>query len=100
VRARLTVCDALVRTRTGYIAVIRSLLRQHRWRVGTGSAETFGSRVRELALPGRLLSQIAPLLTVIRQVNQQLAYCDEHIEAVTTTTRASAGCAPCRAWGR
>jgi transposase len=29
VRARLTVGDALVRTRTGYIAVARSLLRQH-----------------------------------------------------------------------
>ncbi len=29
VRARLTVRDALVRTRTGYISVIRSLLRQH-----------------------------------------------------------------------
>jgi transposase len=29
VRARLTVRDALVRTRTGYIAVIRSLLGQH-----------------------------------------------------------------------
>jgi len=28
-RARLTVRDALVRTRTGYIAVARSLLRQH-----------------------------------------------------------------------
>jgi transposase len=85
VRARLTVRDALVRTRTGYIAVIRSLLRQHGWRVRTGSADTFGDRVRELPLPGRLLSQIAPLLAVMRPVNQQLAYSDERIEAVTAT---------------
>ena len=45
VRARLTVRDALMRTRTGYIAVIRALLRQHGWRVPTGSAEGFIRRV-------------------------------------------------------
>jgi transposase len=44
VRARLTVRDALVRTRTGYISVIRSLLRQHGWRVRT--AESFSPRAR------------------------------------------------------
>jgi transposase len=72
VRARLTVRDTLVRTRTGYISVVRSLLRQHAWRVRTGAAETFTHRVRELPLPGRLLSEIAPLLAVFRPVNQQL----------------------------
>jgi transposase len=82
VRARLTVRDALMRTRTGYIAVIRALLRQHGWRVPTGSAEGFIRRVLALALPGRLLSELAPLLAVIRQVNQQLAYSDERIAAV------------------
>lgn len=83
VRARLTVRDALVRTRTGYIAVIRSLLRQHGCRVRSGGAEAFSQRVRDLPLPGRLLSEIGPLLAVMRQVNQQLAYSDERIEAVT-----------------
>src|SRR5207249_4364902 len=85
VRARLTVRDALVRTRTGYISVIRSLLRQHGWRVRTGAAETFSQRVRTVPLPGRVLSEIAPLLAVMRQVNQQLAYSDERIETVTAT---------------
>jgi transposase len=85
VRARLTVRDALVRTRTGYISVVRSLLRQHGWRVRTGAADTFSQRVRTLPLPGRLLSEIAPLLAVLCQVNQQLAYSDERIEAVTAT---------------
>jgi hypothetical protein len=45
-----------VRTRTGYISVIRALLRQHGWRVPTGSAEGFLRRVLALRLPGRLLS--------------------------------------------
>jgi transposase len=82
VRGRLTVRDALVRTRTGYIAVIRALLRQHGWRVPTGSAEGFIRRVLALSLPGRLRSELAPLLAVMRQVNQQLAYSDERIAAV------------------
>jgi transposase len=82
VRGRLTVRDALVRTRTQYISVIRALLRQHGWRVPTGSAESFMRRVLALALPGRLLSELAPLLAVMRQVNQQLTYSDERIAAV------------------
>jgi transposase len=82
VRGRLTVRDALVRTRTGDISVIRALLRQHGWRVPTGSAEGFIRRVLALPLPGRLVSELAPLLAVMRQVNQQLAYATECIAAV------------------
>jgi transposase len=85
VRGRLTVRDALVRTRTSYIAVVRSLLRQHGWRVLSGGAEAFIQRVVELPLPGRLLSELGPLLAVLRPVNQQLAYSDERIEAATRT---------------
>jgi transposase len=85
VRARLTVRDALVRTRTGYISVIRSLLRQHGWRVRSGAPESFSQRLRALPLPGRLLSEIAPLLAVLCPVTQQLAYSDERIEALTAT---------------
>jgi len=83
VRGRLAVRDALVRTRTGSIALIRALLRGHGWRVPTGSADTFNRRVVALPLPGRLLSEVAPLLAVMRHVNQQLAYSDGVIEAVT-----------------
>jgi hypothetical protein len=36
-----------------------------------------------LSLPGRLLSEVAPLLAVMRTVNQQLAYSDGVIEAIT-----------------
>jgi transposase len=62
VRGRLTVRDARVRTRTGYISVIRAVLRQHGWRVPSGSAEGFSRRVLALSLPGRLLSELAPCL--------------------------------------
>ena len=85
VRARLTVREALVRTRTGYISIIRSLLRQHGWRVRSGAPESLSHRVRALPPPGRLLSEIAPLLAVLRHVNAQIAYCDARIETLTAT---------------
>jgi transposase len=84
VRGRLLVRDALVRTRTRYISVIRALLRQHGYRVPSGSAENFIQRVRDLPLPGRLLSVVAPLLAVMGHLNQQLAYSDERIEHLAT----------------
>jgi transposase len=66
-------------------AVVRSLLRQHGYRVRSGGADAFLLRVRDLRMPGRLRSEIGPLLAVMRQVNQQLAYSDARIEAVTGT---------------
>ena len=82
VRGRLGVRDALVHTRTRYISLIRALLRQQGYRVPSGGAEGFGHRVGALALPGRLLSVIAPLLAVMQHLNRQLAYSDEVIEHV------------------
>jgi transposase len=83
VRGRLLVRDALVRTRTRSISLIRALLRQHGYRVPSGSAEAFPGRVLALVLPGRLLSIIAPLLAVMRHVNHQLTYSDAVIEQVS-----------------
>jgi transposase len=80
VRGRLGVRDALVHTRTRYISVIRALLRQHGYGVPSGSADRFIDRVRGLPLPGRLRSVVAPLLAVMRPLNQQLAYSDATIE--------------------
>jgi transposase len=76
----LLVRDALVRTRTRYISVIRALLRQQGYRVPSGSPENIVQRVQRLPLPGRLLSVVAPLLALMRPLNQHLAYCDERIE--------------------
>ena len=80
VRGRLVVRDALVRTRTRYISIIRALLRQHGYRVPSGSAEHFVHRVQRLPLPGRLRSVVAPLLALMRPLNGQLTYSDATIE--------------------
>jgi transposase len=81
----LGVREALVRTRTRYVAVIRAHLRQDGWRVPSGSTDGVSRRVLALPLPGRLRSEVAPLLAVMRQVNAQLAYSDDRIEALTGT---------------
>ena len=80
VRGRLTVRDAVVRTRTRYISLIRALLRQQGYRVPSGGAEAFVQRVATMPLPGRLLSMIAPLLAIMRHLNAQLVYSDQTIE--------------------
>jgi len=80
VRGRLGVREALVRTRTRYISLLRALLRQHGYRVPSGSAEGFVARVAALPLPGELRSLIAPLLAVMLPLNRQLAYSDGVIE--------------------
>ena len=80
VRGRLLVRDAVVRPRTRYISLIRTLLRQHGFGVPSGSAESFVQRVQDLPLPGRLRSVVAPLLALMRPLNRQLAYSDATIE--------------------
>ena len=46
----------------------------------SGIADRFLDRVRRLPLPGRLRSVVAPLLAVMRHLNQQLVYSDATIE--------------------
>src|SRR5215831_10340487 len=57
VRGRLGVREALVRTRTRFISLIRALLRQHGYRVPSGSAQGFIDRVEALSLPGQSESE-------------------------------------------
>ena len=82
VRARLTVRESLVRTRAKYISLVRALLRQRGLRVGTGTPDHFAERVERLSLPGQILSEVAPLLAILLQVNKQIAFLDHLIEEV------------------
>ncbi len=69
--AAWVVRDAPVQTRTRYISVVRALLRQHGYRMPSGSAEGFVDRFRGLSLPGRSLSVVAPLLALMRPLNHR-----------------------------
>jgi transposase len=79
VRADLAIREALVRTRSRYISVVRSLLRREGLRVRSGEAKTFGRRVGELEVPRSLSSAIEPLLVVLGQVNQQIDHADHEL---------------------
>ena len=62
IRALLAVREALVRTRSRYVGLIRALLRREGLRVRSGNADSFARRLRELELPAHLEQEIAPLL--------------------------------------
>ena len=62
VRAQLAVRQALVRTRTRYISVLRAGLRRDGVRVPSGGASPFGPRVQALALSAPPHRLVAPLL--------------------------------------
>jgi transposase len=76
VRAHLSVREALVRTRSRYISVVRSLLRREGLRVRGGAAKSFVRRVGELEVPLALVSAIEPLLVVMDQLNEQIERAD------------------------
>jgi transposase len=75
-RALLAVRDALVSSRTKYISLTRTLVRQDGYRVGSGSVRTFATRVPAQALPAPVLARVAPLLTAIAALTDQLAGLD------------------------
>src|SRR5262249_61365584 len=79
VRAELTVGEALVRTRTRYISVVRSLLRREGIGVRSGGSTSFVTRVDELSLPHWLKAQIVPLLAVMEKLNEEIRAADDRI---------------------
>ncbi|WNG40475.1 IS110 family transposase [Archangium violaceum] len=79
-RAQLAVREALVRTRTRYISLVRALVRREGLRVADGEAESFVKRVEYLALPGKLKAEVAPLLSLLLQLNEQIAFLDGVLE--------------------
>ena len=58
----LTIRDALVRSRTRRMSVVRALLRQYGSRLRSGTAESCIDRVTALELSAELQAEIAPLL--------------------------------------
>lgn len=82
VRAELTVREALVRTRTRYISVVRAMLRGEGLRIRSGHAAYFVERVRELELASEVAAVIEPLLEVMNAVTERLKKIDHELEAV------------------
>ena len=80
IRAELIVRESLVRTRTRYISVIRTLVRRDGLRVRSGSSDTFVDRLGEIDLPEVLRSEIAPLVALMEPLRDQIQTCDARVE--------------------
>ena len=83
VRAQLTTREALVRTRSRCISVVRSLLRHEGLRVRSGNVETFALRVRALEVPRPLLQVLTPVLASLAALNRQIDAAEQRLEALT-----------------
>ena len=64
VRAQLAVRDALVRTRTRYVALAKALVRRDGLRVPSSAAERVGVHVQTLVKSASLTAELEPLLTL------------------------------------
>lgn len=85
VRAELAVREALVRTRTRYIALAKALVRRDGLRVASSEAHLVARRITELELSDALSAELVPLFHVLAPINEQIAAADRRIAAVART---------------
>ena len=84
VRAELAVREALVRTRTRYIAVAKALVRRDGLRVAASESHLVAQRIATLELSDSLSAELLPLFAVLAPINEQIAAADRRIIALVT----------------
>ena len=82
VRAELAVREALVRTRTRYVALAKALVRRDGLRVPSGAAERVPRHLEALAVSPALAEEMAPLLTLFPPLTDAIAAADKHLSAL------------------
>lgn len=82
VRGELAVRDALVRTRTRWISVLKALVRREGLRVPSGEAEHVATRLAALSLPATLAAELAPVLALLEPLNRQITAADARLTAL------------------
>lgn len=75
----------LVQMRTGSISLVRSLVRQHGYRVSTGTSAAFATRAAKLTLPPQLTTTIAPLLRVVTTLSTEIGDLDRQLADLAQT---------------
>lgn len=84
-RRALRVREQLVRARTQLINLVRAQLRQEGYRVPRCGSETLPRRYAALALPVALRTALAPALTTIATLTEQIALSDTALASVAAT---------------
>ena len=83
VRAQLAVREAMVRTRSRYISLISTLLRRDGLRVAPGHSAGFLKRLERVELSDPLREEAAPLVLLLRGLNEQIKAADERLAALS-----------------
>jgi transposase len=79
VRAELAVREALVRTRTRYVALAKTLVRRDGLRVASSETHLVAQRIGALALSATLEAELRPIFAVLAPLNEQIAQADERL---------------------
>lgn len=79
IRAKLAVREAMVRTRSKYISLMRALVRRDGLRVAAGTPRSFATRLDAVSLSAELRAEIAPLITLFEAVNEQIGRADDEL---------------------
>ncbi|HEX2645811.1 MAG TPA: IS110 family transposase [Candidatus Dormibacteraeota bacterium] len=90
IRAELAVRDALVRTRTRYVALAKALVRRDGLRVASSESHLVAQRIGALALSAALEAELQPLFAVLAPLNEQIADADTRIAALAATDPSAA----------
>jgi transposase len=75
----------LVQARSGAVSLLRSLLRQSGYRLGTGSCETVPARAARLAVAPVLAETLAPLCRQIASLTTEIHAMDARLQTRTAT---------------
>jgi len=82
VRAQLTVRDALIRTRTRYVSVVKALARRDGLRLPSGEPVHTEAKLAALPLSAALAAELVPLRVVLDPLNAQIADADARLGAL------------------
>ena len=81
VRADLAVRDALVRTRTRYVAIIKAFVRRDGLRLTSGEPERTAAKLAQLELAESTQAELAPLIALLAPLNSEIDAADRRLTA-------------------
>jgi transposase len=84
IRAELAVREALVRTRTRYVALIKAAVRREGGRLPGGEAERTVEKLERTVLPAHVQRELAPLVALFPVLNTEIAAADGRLRARAT----------------
>jgi transposase len=82
VRAQLAVREALIRTRSRYVAIVKSVLRRDGWRLPSGMPAHTVRKVAALPLGPEMAAELAPLLALLVPLQTEIDAANAQLAAV------------------